>query len=64
MTQDIEELIKTINNLRDDHLIWSLWSMKNDDSDFLTSILFLEYKHLWNLQKMTLNFWTVILTIV
>ena len=58
MTQDFKELIKTINNLRDHHLIWSLWSIKNDDSDFLTSILFLQCKHLCNLQKMTLSRWT------
>ena len=52
-----KKLMKTINNLRDHHLIWSLWSLKNDNSNLLTSLLFSEYKHLWDSQM--LNFWTV-----
>ena len=48
-----KKLIKTINDLRDHHLIWSLWSIENDNSNFLTSMLLSEYKHLRNSQKMT-----------
>ena len=52
-----KKLMKAINNLWDHHLIWSLWSLKNDNSNLLTRPFFSEYKHLWDSQM--LNFWTV-----
>ena len=64
MTQDWhkiwKKLIKTIKyDVRDHHLIWSLWPIKIGNSNFLASLLFSEHKHLWYSQKIMLNFWTV-----